>query len=159
MLLDDTILTDFAKQIVSDLQDSITQSGISASGNLRDSIRFEITDTRLTVFGASYAFAAELGRGPSQQSGGDLRSAIRRWIDDKGIQPQDISKDSLAYIITKRIHEKGTLLFSGTDFYGRQKPTEILNGVVNDGRVEQLQNTLIAMVVKSIRKELGNANT
>jgi hypothetical protein len=152
------ILSEFGEAVVSDLRESIALSGIRASGNLEQSIRYELSETALTVFGASYAFAAEFGRGPTKQPGGDLRAAIRRWIDDKGIQPNDISKDSLAYLITRKIHNEGTLLFNGTDAYGRTKPTEILNGVINDGRVDDLQEQLAIKTVTAIRNFLNNDN-
>ena len=158
MKFEKEILSEFGEAVVNDLRQSIAFSGIRASGNLEQSIRYELSETALTVFGASYAFAAEFGRGPSQKSGGDLRAAIRRWIDDKGIQPNDISKDSLAYLITRKIHNQGTLLFNGTDAYGRTKPTEILNGVINDGRVDGLQEQLAINTVTAIRNFLNNDN-
>jgi hypothetical protein len=161
MKFEKEILSEFGEAVVNDLRQSISFSGISASGNLEQSIRYELSETALTVFGASYAFAAEFGRGPTQKSGGDLRAAIRRWIDDKGIIPDGITKDSLAFVITRSIHNKGTRLFDGSrpDFYGRTKPTEILNGVINDGRVNELEQQLAIKTVTAIRNTLNNENT
>jgi hypothetical protein len=70
------------------------------------------------LWGASYFFFQEYGRGPSSSGSGkgqgpSLRVRIRHWIDEKRIQPIDITKDSLAYIISRKIHEEGTLLFKG----------------------------------------------
>jgi len=159
MKFDEEILSSFGDAIVADLRQSIDASGIRASGNLQNSLRYEVSDKAFTLFGAHYSFTAEFGRGPSQTSGGDLRAAIRQWIDDKGIIPDGITKDSLAFVITRSIHEKGTLLFSGTDHYGRTKPTDILNGVINDGRVNQLQTDLTTSIVKAIRNTLKDGNT
>jgi hypothetical protein len=161
MKFDEEIFSAFGDAIVADLRQSIDASGIRASGNLQNSLRYELTDTSLTLFGASYAFTAEFGRGPSQTSGGDLRAQIRQWIDDKGIIPDGITKDSLAYVITRSIHNKGTRLFDGSrpDFYGRTKPSEVLNGVINDGRINKLQEDLTTSVVKAIRNTLNNENT
>jgi hypothetical protein len=159
MKFDEEIFSEFGEAIVADLRQSIDASGIRASGNLQNSLRYKLSDRAFTLFGASYAFTAEFGRGPSQTSGGDLRAEIRKWIDIKGIIPDGITKDSLAFVITRSIHNKGTLLFSGTDHYGRTKPSEVLNGVINDGRINKLQEDLTTSVVKAIRNTLKDGNT
>jgi hypothetical protein len=159
MKFDEEIFSAFGDAIVADLRQSIDASGIRASGNLQNSLRYEVSDNAFTLFGAHYSFTAEFGRGPSQTSGGDLRAEIRKWIDIKGIIPDGITKDSLAFVITRSIHNKGTLLFSGTDHYGRTKPTDILNGVINDGRVNKLQEDLTTSIVKAIRNTLKDGNT
>jgi hypothetical protein len=38
---------------------------------------------------------------------------IRAWIDTKGIDPQDISKDSLAFLIARKIARRGTDIYLG----------------------------------------------
>ena len=161
MKFDEEIFSEFGEAIVADLRQSIDASGIRASGNLQNSLRYEVSDNSFTLFGASYAFTAEFGRGPSQTSGGDLRAEIRKWIDLKGIIPDGITKDSLAFVITRSIHNKGTRLFDGSrpDFYGRTKPSEVLNGVINDGRINKLQEDLTTSIVKAIRNTLNNENT
>jgi hypothetical protein len=161
MKFDEEIFSAFGDAIVADLRQSIDASGIRASGNLQNSLRYEVSDKEFTLFGAHYSFTAEFGRGPSQTSGGDLRAQIRQWIDDKGIIPDGITKDSLAYVITRSIHNKGTRLFdeSRPDYYGRTKPTDILNGVINDGRVNKLQQDLTTSIVKAIRNTLTDGNT
>jgi hypothetical protein len=159
MKFDEEIFSEFGDAILADLRQSIDASGIRASGNLQKSLRWDLTDTEFILWGAPYAFTAEFGRGPSQTSGGDLRAEIRKWIDLKGIIPDGITKDSLAFVITRSIHNKGTLLFSGTDYYGRTKPSEVLNGVINDGRINKLQEDLTTSIVKAIRNTLNDGNT
>lgn len=159
--IDKFVVERFAKSLTADLKQSVAASGVSASGNLENSFRFELTDRKLTVYAAKYAGAVEDGRKPTQQSGdGALRRAIRRWIDDKGIIPKPdnrgraVSKDSLAYMIARKIHNEGTLLHRGTDYYGRTKPTQIIRGVVNDGRIDDLKRALITSFVSSIKRNL-----
>jgi hypothetical protein len=149
------VLKKFGESLVADISQSIEQSGISASGNLQRSLRYEVTDNRLTVYGAPYAKTAEEGRGPTQKAGGDLRSQIRKWIDDKGIIPDGITKDSLAFLITRKIHREGTALFNGTDFYGRTKPSMVIEGVVQDGRIDELKQDLIKTYVAQIKTLLS----
>jgi hypothetical protein len=161
MKFDEEIFSEFGEAIVADLRQSIDASGIRASGNLQKSLRWDLTDKEFILWGAPYAFTAEFGRGPSQTSGGDLRAEIRKWIDLKGIIPDGITKDSLAFVITRSIHNKGTRLFDGSrpDFYGRTKPSEVLNGVINDGRINKLQEDLTTSIVKAIRNTLNDGNT
>ena len=162
MKFDEEIFSEFGDAIVSDLRQSIDASGIRASGNLQKSLRWDLTDKEFILWGAPYAGATEFGRKPTVESGdGDLLKAITQWIKDKGITPDDISVESLAYVITRSIHEKGTRLFDGSrpDFYGRTKPSEVLNGVINDGRINKLQEDLTTSVVKAIRNTLNNENT
>jgi hypothetical protein len=161
MKFDEEIFSEFGEAIVADLRQSIDASGIRASGNLQNSLRWDLTDKEFILWGAPYAFTAEFGRGPSQTSGGDLRAEIRKWIDLKGIIPDGITKDSLAFVITRSIHNKGTRLFDGSrpDHYGRTKPSEVLNGVINDGRINKLQEDLTTSVVKAIRNTLKDGNT
>lgn len=159
--IDKFVVERFAKALTDDLKTSVASSGVSASGELENSFRFELTERKLTVYAAKHAGAVENGRKPTQQSGdGQLRRAIRRWIDSKGITPKPdrngrpVSKDSLAYMIARKIHNEGTLLHRGTDFYGRNKPTRIINGVVQDGRIDDLKRDLITSFVSSIKKAL-----
>jgi hypothetical protein len=149
------VLKKFGESLVADISQSIEQSGVSASGNLQRSIYYKLTDNRLTVYGAPYAKTAEEGRGPTQKAGGDLRSQIRKWIDDKGIIPDGITKDSLAFLITRKIHREGTELFNGTDFYGRTKPSMVIEGVVQDGRIDELKQDLIKTYVAQIKTLLS----
>ena len=149
------VLKKFGESLVADISQSIEQSGISASGNLQRSIYYKLTDNRLTVYGAPYAKTAEEGRGPTQKAGGDLRAQIRRWIDDKGIIPDGITKDSLAFLISRKIHREGTALFNGTDFYGRTKPSMVIEGVVQDGRIDDLKQDLIKTYVAQIKTLLS----
>ena len=153
------VLKKFGESLVADISQSIEQSGVSASGNLQRSIYYKLTDNRLTVYGAPYAKTAEEGRGPTQKAGGDLRSQIRRWIDDKGIIPDGITKDSLAFLITRKIHNDGTRLFrsdkDGPDAYGRTKPSMVIEGVVQDGRIDDLKQNLIKTYVAQIKTLLS----
>jgi hypothetical protein len=149
------VLKKFGESLVADISQSIEQSGVTASGNLQRSLRYEVTDNRLTVYGAPYAKTVEEGRGPTQKAGGDLRSQIRRWIDDKGIIPDGITKDSLAFLISRKIHREGTALFNGTDFYGRTKPSMVIEGVVQDGRIDELKQDLIKTYVAQIKTLLS----
>jgi hypothetical protein len=163
--IDAKIVQDFAAKLQNDLSASVNASGISASGNLAKSFRYELNPTKLRLYAAAYAGAAEDGRKPTINGGnGALREQIRRWIDQKGIIPKPnddgkvISKDSLAFLISRKIHKQGTLLNQdgGTDHYGRTKPTGIITGVINDGRLDSLKKQLITSFVFQIKQDIKN---
>ena len=153
--IDTDILQSFAARFIQDLRESMDSSGVTASGNFNRSLTADITANSVTVLGARYAGAIELGRKPTSGGGnGELRKAIRSWIDDKGINPADISKDSLAFIITRKIHREGTKLYRGTDSYGRTKPSRVITGVIEDGRIEKLAKSVVLDVISQFRTEI-----
>ena len=161
--IDAKIVQDFANKLKKDLSASVINSGISASGDLAKSFREEIDPNKLRIFAAGYVGTAEVGRRKTVNGGnGALREQIRRWIDQKGIisKPNDdgkvISKDSLAYLISRKIHREGTALFNGVDHYGRTKPTGIITGVINDGRLDSLKKQLITSFVFQIKQDIKN---
>jgi hypothetical protein len=135
-------------------------SGVTASGNFNRSLTYTQTDKELIIEGAAYAGAIEFGRKPSSGGGsGVLRGLIRKWIDDKGITPQGkISKDSLAYLIARKIHQQGTALFSGTDHYGRSKPSKVIDGIRTDGRIEKLGKDLALNIITEIKTQIIDKN-
>jgi hypothetical protein len=163
--IDAKIVQDFANKLKKDLSASVINSGISASGDLAKSFREEIDPNKLRIFAAGYVGTAEVGRRKTVNGGnGGLREQIRRWIDQKGIIPKPnddgkvISKDSLAFLISRKIHKQGTLLNQdgGTDHYGRTKPTGIITGVINDGRLDSLKKQLITSFVFQIKQDIKN---
>jgi len=91
----------------------LAEKNINASGRLSASAEDVIIDSEGFVSGTvranSYWFYRNFGRGPTQNTGsGQLRPKIRQWIDDKGINPKgNISKDELAFLITRKIHREG----------------------------------------------------
>ena len=95
------------EQLVNDIQTKLIQrrgangtfeSVVNASGKLAKSIRFEVTNgTVLSIYGNDYIQFLENGRRPGKRP---PTSVIRQWIDDKGIIPDGISKDSLAFLKT-----------------------------------------------------------
>lgn len=150
------ILQSFAARFIDDVRDSMNASGVTASGKFNRSLLADITPNTVVVTGAAYAGAIERGRKPTTKDGdGSLRSLILQWIDDKGIVTQgNISKDSLAYLITRTIHEKGTLLYYTTDHYGRTEPSRVIAGVIEDGRIDKLAKSVALDVITQVKSAI-----
>jgi hypothetical protein len=111
---DKELLEKIGKSFVSDLKKNQKERGLFASGFSANSLRIEQNEFSLKVFGAGYFEFQEYGRGPTKNFASNsptLKERIRVWIDQKPLNPIDISKDSLAFIISRKIHKEGTLLF------------------------------------------------
>jgi hypothetical protein len=147
--LDTNLINSFGSKLVSDIGTSLDSSGSTASGKTKQSIRFEYSGNSFKLYGRAYIGALEFGRKPASGGNGSLRAALRQWIDDKGITPIGISKDSLAFLIQRKMNAEGDLLFrTGQNYQGQSKPTQIINGVINDGRIKQLGESLIFIILK-----------
>jgi hypothetical protein len=156
--LDIDLINEFGKKLVTDTGLSLDSNGSTASGKTKDSLWYKVTPTSFKFYGRPFINTLEIGRRPTSSGGdGSLKRAIRQWIDDKGIIANGITKDSLAFLITRKIHREGDLLFNGANFQGKTKPTEIIYGVINDGRLNQLKNSLLFDVVTQVKKEIKDA--
>ena len=149
------ILKSFATEAILDIRASMDTSGVTASGKFNASLTAEITPNSVVVRGARYAGAIELGR---RSGGATPVHLIRQWIEDKNIIPREGNtpkhKDSLAWAISKMHAKKGSMLFRGVDHYGRSKPSRVIAGVVEDGRIEELSKSVVLDVISQFRSEL-----
>lgn len=105
-----TILDNWAIDREKVLIDNYHKKGLKASGNFERTLHHTTTEKELNIIGQLYTGAMVLGRKPTRKGTepGELKAIIRKWIDDKGISPKDgISKDSLAFLITRKIHRDG----------------------------------------------------
>lgn len=156
--IDGALIKSFAEKYIADVRTSMDNKGVTASGNFNRSLQYRQTVDTLIIEGPAYAGAIESGRKPSEGGQGVLRAIIRKWIDVKGITPTGkISKDSLAYLITRKIHQEGTMLYSGRDYYGRTKPSKVIQGVTEDGRIEKLSQELIFKIIDQVKTDLTDS--
>jgi len=158
-ILDFDLLNKFGSKLVNDTGASLDANGSTASGRTKASLNYKIDATSFKFYGRPFINTLEVGRRKTVNAGsGTLKAAIREWIDDKNIIPNGISKDSLAFLIARKIHKEGDLLSrTGRNFQGMGKPTEIIYGTINDGRIDQLKKSLLFDVVTQVKKELANA--
>lgn len=119
------ILTERMNEVVAKIQSNIKNKQVTkfgamnASGKTAASLHYEIDEKEIRLYGAGHIFALEYGRRPTSGggTGTSLRDRIRVWIDEKGINPtpgangRTPSKDSLAFLIARKIHREGTELF------------------------------------------------
>lgn len=124
------------------------QSVANASGKLIDSVEYKVEGARLTISAWDYIYYLEKGRGPTKGGGnGSLRQIIRQWIDDKGITPDGISKDSLAYLITRRIHEEGTTIYQAGG-------SDLVSSIFNEQLVNSIEAEFANLIAAEVSSEI-----
>jgi hypothetical protein len=121
------------------------RSVVNASGRLADSIDYVVTGSRLTIRGNDYIYYLENGRRPGKRPPKDV---IRKWIDDKGIVPRDnISKDSLAYLIARKMGEEGSTIYKAGG-------SDLVSGIFNDKFVDSLQSEFMNLLTVEVESEI-----
>lgn len=144
--------------IIAEIRSLIISTGANASGKTSNSLNSKILVTKnkinFTINGGGAFTWIETGRGPSKKGSkkGKLKGIIRQWIDDKGITPDNgMSKDTLAFLITRAIHQRGTLL----NLLGEIR--EIQSAVLTENRI----NNVVELVKIEIQKDVADkiANT
>lgn len=125
------------------------QSVVNASGKLAKSIRYEVTNgTVLSFYGNDYIQYLENGRGPTKNGGnGAVKRAIRQWIDDKGIIPDGISKDSLAFLIARRIHQEGSTIYQAGG-------SDLVSGIFNEALQRSIEAEFAQLLVTEIQSDI-----
>ena len=85
------------------------------TGNAADSLRYRwVDDTRLQIYsdmaGArfNYIMTLETGRKPGKQP---PTAPIEKWLQERGIQPPDITQKSLAFLIARKIGREGSMVY------------------------------------------------
>jgi hypothetical protein len=131
----------FAQSVIDDIRSDMVDNNAVATGRTIRSLRYEATNTRLTIYGGE-AFTptdrltyVETGRGPTKQSqGGVLYPRILEWVKAKGIRPEGKQTvEQLARAITKKIHQRGTNLW----ILNRNR--DIVQNNITQDRVRALQ--------------------
>jgi len=111
--------------LIQDMNDK----NMRASGKTAQSIRPKNSELEGSLTAVKSIGALINGRKPTgsgaSRGNPSLYEQIRDWIDNKGISPDgDMTKESLAWAITKKIHKYGNRA------YRNQSPKLDLNGVV-----------------------------
>lgn len=137
-----TVLLDEVRKAYIKDQES---KGIVSSGKSAKSLRIVSGETSGTLFGSAYFFQQVNGRKPGKFP---PVSAIIDWIREKGIKATDIPERSLAFIIARKIAEKGT------DIYQGKRP-----GIDVDEKIKELVKQFRESVAKDMRVKIVKALT
>lgn len=90
-------------------------SPVNASGNLANTLRYELTATHLSIWANDYIYELVWGKPPSLSASEidhNLEASIRKWIDDKELSAVPIiDDDTLAYLMTRKIQKFGSSIY------------------------------------------------
>lgn len=158
----------FAENIIRQLQDAIRNKPISnfgtspvdASGRLHDSLEWDFTDDGVQILANDYIYYLEYGRKPTESgssssgSGESLYDQILKWMNAKGIFNLNMTQESLAFLITRKIHREGTTIWR----QHKGEPSGLLESAINDNAIadlsDELGNSLISLVTSEILKDI-----
>jgi hypothetical protein len=161
MLSTDVIVNNFAQTLIAGIQSNIrtkrvTEYGsMNASGTMADSLKYKWDGKKLVIFSTEKYFTVlETGRGPTSSSAKTgsptLRELIEIWIDQKPVALQDITKESLAYLIARDIHKNGSKLYqrggnSGviSDYINEKYVTDNLTEKLFQAQIEIITNQFL----------------
>jgi hypothetical protein len=117
------ILSNETNSFINQIKDNLDNTGTTATGKSKDSLRFEITEEGkkivLTVFGKPYFAVVETGRKPTpnKKPSRAMIESIQEWVDARGLK---LSPWAIATMINK----EGTKLWQAggrTDIYSDLK--------------------------------------
>lgn len=107
------ILTQFANALAVDIKEAIPK----VTGKTAESVEVRMYDKGFEIAANASVVTLVDGRKPTSSgaTAGDptLYEIILQWIQDAGIRPREenMTEESLAFVISRSIHEKGTRLY------------------------------------------------
>ena len=123
----------------------VTKYGaVNASGDLERSITYTVEGSTLTIWGNDYIYYLENGRKPGKRP---PTAVIKRWIQEKGIQPTDISIDSLAFLIARKIGEEGTTIY-------QQGGSNLVSSIFDEALQQSIENEFAGLLTSEIESEI-----
>lgn len=139
----------------SDILKEYDAQRLKASGKferlLEINIKSQDNKIKGVLLGANYAEQLDRGRGKTKASGGTgvLREAIEQWVKDKGIVPRDgISRKSLVYLITRKIHRDGIKVPNKYNVGG------IITKIITEQRIQELVDRLVFINVEQLSSDI-----
>lgn len=158
------ILDDFAQGVLNGIKENIrnkpvTEYGaVNTSGQAADSLFYRIDNTRL-IIGSTWGYITVLedGRKPGKGVSKEGQLSIQKWILEKPLQVKENSNapglpsaKGLAYLISMRLKERGSLL------YQQGGKSGILSDYINQEYVHEnltvkLQDALVAEIYSILK--------
>ncbi len=114
--------------------------GLRASGRYARELRIEKYAGGMRLTAPTYGYFMENGRAAGKAP---PRDVIIKWIEDKQLQYQGISKESLAYLICRKIKREGIKVPN------RYNSGGVITDVVNESLVEEAKEAF-GSAIKSI---------
>lgn len=144
------LIQDYLNQSIKELKDNYIKMGLKASGNWPNELSSELKgdiNFNAKILGPDYTYQLLHGRKPGTYAPVDV---IKKWIDDKGIVANDISKDSLAFLINRKIHDKGIIVPN------QNNDGQLVNRVITDDSIDDLYQKITRLLLNKMKIEITN---
>lgn len=144
------ILSEWAENVIIQIQDNLDSTNTTASGRTKDSLRYEISDDEfsqtLRIYGRPYFQGVEEGRGAGKVPF-KFTDILFQWATDKGIITQfgdtESKQRSVLYVVGQSIKAHGTRL------YREGGRNDIFSNVINE-ELPKLEDDVSFFVKQSI---------
>lgn len=146
------LLAEFLNKLRAEIIQNATAAGNNVTGKTLSSLEVITQGNTGKLQGAPYIMVLEDGRGPSKggsSSGSKLQDKIYEWIENKGTfnLMEERAKKSLAFIIARKIHQEGTVLFRNGGQSG------VISNVITDDRIDAFIVTFANEIIKNYGEE------
>jgi len=123
--------------LADDIVRNYRAKGMKASGRFEKTINVVMTDIGGKIMAEDYSEQLELGQPAGKEKADDkkFRDKIEQWTIDKRINPQGISRQSLAYLIARKIEQEG---WDRRDYGG----VNLLSEVITSARISKIEKAI-----------------
>ena len=151
-MLDITItLNAIGQQVTDRLRQDIKNKSLvsgypapNASGRLAESIRYEVADNILRVYAEDYIYYLQYGRKPGKFPPVNV---IREWVQTKLGITDEKERNSIAYLIGRKIANEGTLIY-------KQGGSTLLTDIINAESIREWRDEIRAIMVTQIQSDI-----
>lgn len=147
----DEVIKEEIDAILSDILTVYEQSGRKASGQFAEGLEAVYSPFKATIKGFVYL----AGRGKTKKKGKSgeptVQQQILKWLKVRGIRPieEGMKLKSLAFLIARKIHEKGTNRSDWLKIYEEVITPERINSIID--RISELN---VNRIITQINAEL-----
>lgn len=135
--------------------DKAFEAPVNASGNLAKTLRYELTDTRLSIYANDYIFDLIWGKPPTKSAMDNdltLEYKIRDWMAVKGISSNEHSDDKLGYLITNKIQKFGSSIYLA--HHGNN--SGLLENIINNQIIKSYNAKFTATLEQEFKQAFTN---
>lgn len=119
------------------------QSGMKASGNWAKSVQVQELPNGFTIVADDYLNGRSPGKAPPSE-------VIEKWITQKGIAARikgEISVSSLAYLIARKIAQKG--------WHPKKENENIVEQVATPQRIQQIMDAVAPVYAENFARDIS----
>jgi hypothetical protein len=116
----------------------------NASGKLYESIYYKVENNVLRVYAEDYIYYLQYGRKPGKFPPVNV---IREWVQTKLGITDEKERNSIAYLIGRKIANEGTLIY-------KQGGSTLLTDIINAESIREWRDEISAILVTQIQSDI-----